>query len=81
MWKSALSLFSWTNNGSAPALIDYFALTLDMNTAMLMYLNVYYSTSYKDLARPLQRFLAEATAKDITLQWQKLRRRARGDAS
>ena len=78
MWKSALSLFSWTNNGDAVPLVDYFNLTLDMNTAILKYLNFYYSTSYQDIQQPLARYLREGTAQDIQNQWQKLMRRVRG---
>ena len=77
MWKSALSLFVWTS-GATVALTDYFALTLDTNTAILKYLNFYYSTSYQDIQRPLARYLAEVPEKDIQNQWQKLYRRIRG---
>lgn len=81
MWKSALSLWSWTNPGGAPVLTDYFSLTLDMNTAMLKYLNTYYSESYQDIQQPLARYLHEGTPQDIQNQWQKLYRRVRGNAS
>jgi hypothetical protein len=77
MWKSALSLWSWTS-GTAATLTDYFTLTLDMNTAILKYLNFYYTTSYQDIQRPLARYLAEVPSQDIQNQWQKLLRRARG---
>ncbi len=75
--KGILSFWSWTD-GVAAALVDYFSLTLDMNTAILKYLNVYYSTSYQDIQKPLARYLAEVPSQDIQNQWQKLLRRARG---
>ena len=64
-------LFLNAGSGSG-SLVDHFSATLDMNTAILLYLNDYYSTSYRDINAPLQRYLKEATASDSTNQWKKL---------
>jgi hypothetical protein len=68
-----LGFWTWT----AGALVDYFATTRDMNTAMLLYLNSYYGTSYADIQAPLARYLREGTA-NVQAQYKQLERRARG---
>jgi hypothetical protein len=79
--RPILGFWTWTNDASGVPLVDYFSLTLDMNTAMRLYLSDYYGVTYTDLQHPLARYLREASAQDIQNQWKKLRRRARGDAS
>ncbi len=76
--RRILGFWTWTNNGAAPVLIDYFNLTLDMNTSILKYLNSYYSTNYRDIQQPLARYLREGSPQDLQNQWQKLYRRVRG---
>jgi hypothetical protein len=77
MWRSALSIWTWTTAGGV-SYTDYFTSTRDMNTAILKFLNVYYGTSYQDIQQPLARYLHEDTAHDIQNRWQTLLRHAQG---